>query len=84
MLLNIEEIIDIYFRGQRFKGVVIQQLPDSKYEVIYESLDMPNVGKYIRNQIEYTTELWKVINPSTKIANSDTYAIFIQKLKNLY
>ncbi len=80
MQLNIEDIIDIYFRGKRFKGIVVQQLPNSEYEVIYESFDMPDFGRYILNKIEYTIEGWTLINPSAKIATRDDYSVFIDKL----
>lgn len=78
---TIGDIIDIVFRGDTFKGVVINMLANNEYEVIYESLDMPNFGRYIKNQVYLSTSGWTLVNPSAKIAGRKIYKDFIEKLK---
>ena len=79
--MNIGDIIDVTFRGDNFKGIVISNLGNNKYEIIYESLDMPNFGRYIKNDVYLSSDGWTLVNPSAKIADRKTYKDFIEKLK---
>ncbi len=80
-MVNIKDIINISFRKINFKGIVISNLGNNQYEVIYESLDMPNFGKYIKNKVYYSIDGWTLVNPSVEIADREIYKDFIEKLK---
>ena len=80
-MLNIKDIIDISFRETNFKGIVISNLGNNEYEVIYESLNMPNFGRYIKNKVYYSTDGWTLVNSSVEIANREIYKDFIERLK---
>lgn len=80
-MINIGEVIDIFFRGTNFKGIVISNLGTGQYEVIYESLDMANFGRYIKNKVYYSTDGWTLVNPSVEIVDRLIYKDFIERLK---